>query len=164
MSQSSPAGDLAFVVCSAAFLVVAAIIAMVLGFTSTIILHGWWLVAYLGLVGGVAQLMLGPGLLALGNRTGVAPAGMRHKLLALALWNVGTIIVAVADLANSPSAVLVGSVLLVAGLGLFTVGLRDVAAATQRYTSGWEWLYALLLIFLGVSVVVGTVLAYKGRG
>lgn len=164
MSQSSPVSDRAFVVCAAAFLVAAAVIAALLGFTSAVIVHGWWLVAYLGLVGGVAQLMLGPGLFALRNRTGVATVGMRHKLLALALWNVGTIIVAAADLANSPSAVLGGSVLLVAGLGLFTVGLHDVTAAKRRSMSGWEWLYAVLLAFLGVSVVIGTVLAYRGRG
>lgn len=164
MSQSSAGSEFAFVICSLAFLSAAAIIATLLGFTSTAIVHGWWLVAYLGLVGGVAQLMLGPGLIALGRRSGVATVAMRHKFFALALWNVGTIIVAMADLANSPSAVLGGSVLLVAGLAIFTVGLRDVTAATQRSMSGWERLYALLLVFLGVSVVIGTVLAYRVRG
>ena len=164
MSQSSAGNELAFVACAAAFLIVAAVIATLLGFTSAVIVHGWWLVAYLGLVGGVSQLMLGPGLYALGRRSGAETVGVRHNFPALALWNVGTIIVAVADLVNAPSAVLGGSVLLIAGLGLFTAGLRDVTAKTQRSMSGRGRLYALLLVFLGVSVVIGTVLAYRGRG
>src|SRR5665213_222291 len=164
MSQSSAGSELAFVACAAAFLIAAAVIATLLGFTSAVIVHGWWLVAYLGLVGGVAQLMLGPGLFALGKHSGNATIEMRHKLPALVLWNVGTIIVAAADLASSPIAVLGGSVLLVASLGLFSVGLRDVRLATRRSMSGWEWLYAFLLLFLGVSVVIGTVLGYRGRG
>jgi len=164
MSQSYPDSERAFVVCAAAFLVAAAIIAAVVGFTSAVIVHGWWLVAYLGLVGGVAQLMLGPGLIALAKRSGTATVAMRRKFRALALWNVGTIIVAVADLANSSSAVLGGSLVLIVGLGLFAVGLRDAVATTRRSMSGWERLYAFLLVFLGVSVAVGTVLAYRGRG
>src|SRR5665213_2478160 len=49
-------------------------------------------------------------------------------------------------------------------LVFFAVGLRDVRVATRRLMSGWEWLYALLLVLLGVSVVIGTILGYRGRG
>ena len=53
----------AFVAFAAAFLVAAGVIAVI--HASCPMAHGWWLVAYLSLVGGVSQSLLGPGLIAL---------------------------------------------------------------------------------------------------
>jgi hypothetical protein len=155
----------AFVVCAAIFLIVAAVIAVANVSTpiGVPVAHGWWLVAYLALVGGVAQLLLGPGLIALARHTDAAMPSLRHGVAELVLWNVGTAAVALADLAAAPGAVLGGSVLLVATLVLFTVELRGVSAFARRPAPAWRRMYALLLVFLAASVVVGTVLAYRGH-
>lgn len=114
--------------------------------------HGWWLVAYLVLVGGLAQALLGEG----------APrASSAVTRWQLGLWNSGTVAVAVFDVLGAPGGVLIGSVALLAGLVLFTreaVGVR--AAPPGRRTA----LFLLLVAFLAVSVVVGSYLAYALPG
>ncbi|MGH7668720.1 MAG: hypothetical protein ACRENQ_04440 [Gemmatimonadaceae bacterium] len=96
----------AFAVCAVLFLVAAAIIAIINARAP--FAHGWWLVAYLGLVGGVSQLLLAPGLIALGARGSTNAPALRYRGGEFALWNVGTVIVAVADLATAAGGVLVG--------------------------------------------------------
>ncbi len=125
--------------------------------------RGWWLVAYLSLVGGVAQLMLGPGLLALARlRQAPSPTGPA-LFTRLALWNVGTLLVAAANMARAMAGVVAGSVLLLAALALFTGDLRLLRAAASEAAPRWLRGYAFLLVFLGISVGVGTALAYRGR-
>lgn len=148
-------------ICAAAFLAAAAAIAVVNA--GTPIARGWWLVAYLALVGGVAQLLLVPGLAALGRRRGAPVQDARGTLAQLVLWNAGTVIVAVANLASAPGAVLVGSGLLTAALALSAGGLRQIGATASRPAPGWTRAYGLLLGFLAVSVVVGTILAHAPR-
>lgn len=99
-----------FAVCAVLFLAMAAIIAIINARAP--FAHGWWLVAYLGLVGGVAQLLLGPGLIALASRGGANAPALQYNTGEIVLWNAGTVIAAVADLAAAPSGVLAGSVLL----------------------------------------------------
>jgi hypothetical protein len=77
----------------------------------------------------------------------------------LLLWNAGTVIVAVADLASTPAGVLVGSVLLLLALGAFALSLRRVEITAQRPMRAWIRSYALLIAFLVGSVIVGAVLA-----
>jgi hypothetical protein len=167
--RAARTGGRAFVVCAAIFLIVATGIAAanvsapVSAPGSVPVARGWWLVAYLGLVGGVAQLLLGPGLIALARHTDAAMPGLRHAVAELVLWNVGTAVVALADLAAAPEVVLGGSVLLLAALILFTVELRGASAFARRPAPAWRRMYALLLVFLAASVVVGTVLAYRGH-
>jgi hypothetical protein len=117
---------------------------------------GWWLVAYLGLVGGVAQLLLGSGLGALAGRAGAREPARRVTLAQFGLWNAGTLTVAVADLVEAPAAVLAGSVLLLVALALFAVELRRIARTPLR---GWAAAYVALVVFLAGSVAVGAALA-----
>ena len=76
----------------------------------------------------------------------------------LVLWNVGTLIVAVADLATAPSGILFGSLLLLVALGSFALSLRTAHATALQPVPRWITAYALLLLFLGGSVFVGTAL------
>lgn len=155
------AGARSFTICATIFLVAAAALAVVRA--TTPIDRGWWLVAYLSLVGGVSQLMLGPGLIALAGRRAAPAPGERALLARLVLWNAGTVLVAAANLAGAMAGVLAGSALLLAALVLFTGDLRSVGAAASGGARWWVRGYAFLLVFLGASVAVGTALAYRGR-
>jgi hypothetical protein len=77
--------------------------------------HGWWLVAYFALVGGLSRLILGAGQFALG----VGSAGRRVLAGQLALWNLGAVLVPIGVLAGAPGVVAVGSIVLLAALALF---------------------------------------------
>lgn len=147
-----------FVLCGAAFLVVAAIAAVTN--VRAPFAHGWWLVAYLSLVGGVAQLLLGPGLSVIARRSGAQERALRYGVAELALWNVGTVMVAVADLMLMPGGVVVGSVLLIVALALFARDLMRINVASGTSLGVWRVMYSLLLVFMAVSTIVGTALAY----
>lgn len=158
---SSLTGARAFTICAVIFLVAAAALTAVR--LTRPIDRGWWLVAYLSLVGGVSQLTLGPGLLALARaRQAPAPAGSA-LVTRLVLWNVGTLLVAAANMVGVMPGVVAGSVILLAALALFTGDLRAVRAAASNAAPWWLRAYAFLLVFLILSVGVGTVLAYRGR-
>lgn len=159
-----------FTVCATLFLVAAAAVAAVR--VTTPIDRGWWLVAYLSLVGGIAQLMLGPGLLALARRRSAPAPPVGALVIRLLSWNAGTLLVAAANLAGVMVGVVAGSALLLAALALFAGDLRILGAAAHdvtahdaaaSVTSWWVRGYAFLLVFLAVSVAVGTALAYRGR-
>lgn len=155
-------GKRAFLVCAVAYLTAAGSVAVLHAVTG--VTRGWWLVAFLSLVGGVAQLLLGPGLLALASRSGAWAPSPRQVLAELVLWNGGTAAVAIADLADSMAGVLAGSVLLLAALLLFAGGLRLARATAPRRWPAWGRAYAFLLAFLAISVIVGAWLAYvRGR-
>jgi hypothetical protein len=153
-----PRGGQAFVACGAAYLTAAALVAAV--HATAPVTRGWWLVAFLSLVGGVSQLLLGPGLLALARRSGAPAPGARAAGAELVLWNLGTLTVAVADLAPSMVGVVAGSALLVIALALFAGALRRIRATARHPARGWVGAYALLLVFLAASVVVGVLLTY----
>jgi hypothetical protein len=153
-------GARAFSVCAAAYLVGAGAIAALEG--SVAITRAWWLVAFLALVGGVAQLLLGPGLLQLAERVEArAPA---IGLTELVLWNAGTAMVAIADLVPSPAGVLVGSLLLILALARFAGATRSVRASARRGAGGWVGAYLVLLGFLVLSVATGALLARARHG
>lgn len=117
--------------------------------------HGVWLVAYLFLVGFLAQLLLGRGqvaLLVVAHETHPPRSTRRAQLL---LWNFGVLIVPVGVLAGTRLAVLLGSVALLSGLYSFWRGVREVLDDA--------WLsraYMLLLGFMSASAVVGLALAW----
>ena len=138
---------------------VAAVVVAIVHATGPIA-KGWWLVAYLSLVGGVAQFLLGSGLLAISAWSGGDGPSTRERLGQLALWNIGTVIVAVADVAGSPSTVLLGSAILLAALALFAAGLHRVHTTATRTPALWVRLYVVLLVFLAVSTAIGSVLAH----
>jgi hypothetical protein len=119
--------------------------------------RGWWLTAYLFLVGGLAQLLLVRGQDAL-------TTGPHHPSAFLAwaqwgLWNTGTAIVAVADMAQVMAAVDAGSVALLIALVLYHLGTRRPGATPGRHASALGCGYTALLVALGSCVLLGTFLA-----
>jgi hypothetical protein len=114
--------------------------------------HGWWLVSFLGLVGGVAQLLLGAG--------GRGPAGAGWPRHRAALWNAGTVLVPLGVLADARIAVVLGGALLIVALGGSARGLLAARRAGTGDASRRHLAYAALLLLLGASVVVGIALAW----
>ena len=118
--------------------------------------HGSWLAAYLVLVGGVSQLVLGGGPL-------VLPAPKRSVRLGyaqLGLWNAGTATVAVGVFTDLGAIVLVGSAIALTALGCFARG----GGRGRPGARGRVILYRFLIGALAISVVVGSVLADAAPG
>ena len=124
--------------------------------------RGWWLAAYLFLVGCGSQLLLGAGQFALAARRGTIPPSRALAWTQLALWNFGTVTVAVADMARALAGVAVGSGILMMSLALFLFGARPAGSMATREARSLELRYLALLLFLAGSVVVGTALAANG--
>lgn len=114
--------------------------------------RGSWLAAYLVLVGGVSQIVLGVGRAAL-----PAPRPARAPL---ALWNLGSLVVPAGVLADLAPMVTVGSVALLAGLVLFARGLTP----PRRDARGLAALYLAFILGLAVSVIVGSAIAHAAPG
>jgi hypothetical protein len=119
--------------------------------------RGWWLSAYLLLVGGLSQLLLSRGQNALANRRGEPPAVLLWTQWAL--WNAGTATVALSDMTQTVVGVEVGGVALLVALLLFLTGVRRAGIGPHRQAATLEHAYVTLLVVLGSSVVVGTFLA-----
>jgi len=118
--------------------------------------HGSWLAAYLVLVGGVAQLLLGVGCLGL-----PAPRLSAHlRRTQLGLWNVGNVVVVAGVLAGVLGLVVVGSLALVGALVGFALG----AGPSSANARGRLILYGVAILGLGVSVVIGSVLSNSPSG
>ncbi|MDQ3138993.1 MAG: hypothetical protein M3Q93_15580 [Gemmatimonadota bacterium] len=156
-SGSRPQALLAFQWFGSAFVLAAATAAIVNA--ASPFARGWWLVAFLVLVGGVSQVLLGVGQFRLAARASVDPGPSALLWAQVALWNAGTLAVAAADMAVAPAGVAAGSVVLMAALCLFLVSARR-SRRWARGAAGWrEASYVTLLVFLAASVVVGTFLA-----
>ena len=122
--------------------------------------HGVWLVAYLFLVGFLAQLLLGRGQAALLGADARPPAPAAAKAAQLVLWNVGVVAVPVGVFAEVRVAVVLGSLTLLAALGSFWNQVRgelSVRSASRRWLAP---AYLALLMFMAGSVLVGTALAW----
>lgn len=122
--------------------------------------HGAWLVAYLFLVGFLAQILLGRGQAALLSAAGL-PTPTRGVRLAQALpWNLGVIAVPAGVLAETRLTVVVGSVSLLTALAFFakTALPEPPCPAVRPDTVGWA--YALLLLVMTASTLIGTALAW----
>jgi hypothetical protein len=138
------------------FLYVAAAAMVALQVTATPFENGWWLVAYLALVGGLAQALL-----VRGRELLLARGGARHpgwRWTEIVLWNVGALGVPLGVFSASASAVLCSSLALLFALGLYALGLRRGARAQRLPLAGVAAYYALV-VFLAGSVLVGTGLA-----
>lgn len=149
-----------FTICGSTHLLAAATVA-VLNLNAPFT-RGWWLVAYLSLVGGISQLLLGPGLIAIARKADAEVPEPRAWKMKLILWNAGTVMVAAASMARTPAGVPAGSLLLFAALALFSTARRTVRASASDSAAAWLRLYGWLLGFLCVSIVVGNYLAYRG--
>jgi hypothetical protein len=113
--------------------------------------HGSWLAAYLVLVGGVSQVILGAGRLAL-HAPRPTPALLRAQLV---LWNLGSLAVPAGVLADAPTLVTVGSVALLWALALFAFE----ASGVRRELRVRAGVYLAVIVGLAASVVVGSALA-----
>ncbi len=112
-----------------------------------------WSAAYLVLVGGVAQIGLGFGSVALAPRI----PSRASRIGILALWNIGNALVI--------TGVLMSRNLLVDAGGITLVIALVLALRTIRRSTGPTFLrraYWLLAIVLGVSIPIGLVLAHIG--
>lgn len=119
--------------------------------------HGIWLVAYLFLVGFLAQLLLAAGQVSLYRRA-------RRRLLArivraeAALWGIGVLAVPLGVLVNARISVVVGSCALLAALALFGRGLGP--SGRLHASIPIVMAYSVLLLGMATSVAIGTALAW----
>ena len=126
--------------------------------------RGWWLASYLFLVGGVSQVLLGGGQYMVATGRHAAPPARRLSWAQLALWNIGTVTVAGADMARVMPGVAAGSAILVVALTLFLAGLRRMRRTARNRTPAIEGAYITLLVVLAGCVVLGTFLAGAAPG
>lgn len=119
--------------------------------------HGIWLIAYLGLVGFLAPLLLD-----IGERrlTGERLAQERENRQA-ALWACGTIAVPVGVFAGARLGVVIGSVALLIVLAeMAATALAQTRRSSQPSRRAVPWAHLGLILFLGASVAVGVLLAW----
>jgi hypothetical protein len=123
--------------------------------------HGTWLVAYLVLVGFLAQLLLGRGQVALVAAGGLPPPPRGVRLAQALLWNFGVLTVPVGVLANTRLAVVVGSVSLLVALASLWETARPALPGSDARSTRRGWAYALLLLAMTASTMIGTALAWE---
>ena len=119
--------------------------------------HGIWLVAYLFLVGFLAQLLLGrwqASLLA-ARPSGAGSPPIRTQA---GLWNAGVVAVPLGVLGDVRLLVVLGSVALLVSLAAFWQTYRSLSSETASGALGMS--YVALIVFMGASVLVGTALAW----
>jgi hypothetical protein len=118
--------------------------------------HGWWLVAYLALVGALSQFLLASGQLAfIRTRCRIRRYG-RLLRTELVLWNLGTVLVPAGVFATVPAVVALGSLSLLAALALFARATTIPRAGNPEAERRWLYAYRIFLVFLAGSVLVGT--------
>jgi hypothetical protein len=119
--------------------------------------HGIWLVAYLFLVGFLAQALLAAGQDSLYRRTGRPPSGRLVRMEAV-LWNFGVVAVPLGVLLNARIAVVAGSCALLPALGLFA---RSLGISPNSHGAiPIAMAYMALVLAMSASVVIGTALAW----
>jgi hypothetical protein len=121
--------------------------------------HGVWLVAYLFLVGSLAQRLLGRGQASLlaGSPSPTSSAPIRTQA---ALWNAGVVAVPLGVLGGARLLVVVGSVALLTSLGVFWKAYRSLRSESGAAPGALGISYLALILFMAASVVVGTALAW----
>ncbi|MEO7068327.1 MAG: hypothetical protein ABI114_15565 [Rhodanobacter sp.] len=138
---------------AAPFMVVAVLAVVGGGLTSAALahqptLHAMWLVAYLVLVVGVSQWLLGAG------QSWLAKLPPSPALVAgeCVLFNVANVLVMAGTLAAHPAWVNVGALILVLALVLFLFGVRCAPRG------GWVYGYRTVVVLLAGSAGVGVLL------
>lgn len=115
--------------------------------------HGVWAVAYLVLVLGVSQIVLGAGLALLAAR----PPGARMIIATAAAFNAANIAILFGVVTEHVVVFEAGSVLLIVALVAFLHGVRR--AARRSWTL---YVYRLFVALLVVSIPIGMVLTSVG--
>ena len=157
MSDSSPVGPVSDIKGALAFGAVALLCVVAGGLVAAVtgplhLEHGSWAAAYLVLVGGVAQGVLGISQYFLAPRRF---SGWR-VVAELVAWNAATALVIGGTLVANPWVVDAGGVLLVAALALMFEAVRG---PRTRYTWALR-VYRALVAVVAVSIPVGLVLAH----
>jgi|SRR5215211_85060 len=119
--------------------------------------HGIWLVAYLFLVGFLAQTLLAAGQDSLYRRAG-RPLSGRLVRMEVVLWNLGVVAVPLGVLVNARIAVVIGSCALLPALVLFARSLNP--SVNPHGAISIAMAYTALLLGMATSVVIGTALAW----
>lgn len=118
-----------------------------------------WLALHLALLGGVSQLVLGAGQLFVCAFLATSPPSKRLVAAQLAVWNAGTLAVAIGVPTSTEPLVDAGGILLAAGLALFGASMRAMQwRSLQRARWAVHW-YEASAGCLGVGVLVGVLLA-----
>jgi hypothetical protein len=118
--------------------------------------HGIWLVAYLFLVGSMAQFLLRRGEASLLASSGSPLVAARGQVV---LWTAGSIAVPGGVFADARLLVVLGAICLLAALALFWRSVRRSDRARKCRVGLWRS-YMGLLIFMAASTIVGTTLAW----
>lgn len=115
--------------------------------------RGIWLVAFLLLVGFLAQLLLALG------QSSLRPEGTPGGRVAAEawLWNVGAILVPLGTMADGKAGVIAGSLALIAALVLFARSALEASSGAQPLWS----LYWAFILFMGVSIATGIGLSWS---
>ena len=113
--------------------------------------RGSWVAAYLVLVVGVGQIVLGAGQ----GYLAVAAPPRRAVTVEWLLYNASAVLVIVGTLTHHPLVVAAGSVVLLAALVMFAIA---VPLSAERHRLG-ALLYRAVLVILIVSTPVGVILS-----
>ena len=115
--------------------------------------HGVWAAAYLVLVFGVGQIVLGAGQTLLAS----SPPSRRTALTTAALFDVANLAILAGVVGDQMIVFDVGSMLLIVALLLFLAGVRD------SHRPGWPLLsYRLFVGLLVVSIPIGMIVTAIG--
>ena len=118
-----------------------------------------WLALHLALLGGVSQLVLGAGQFFVCAFLATTPPSRRFVAVQLAVWNAGTVLVAVGVPAGVRPLTDAGGVLVAAGLVLFAASMRAMERRSlqkARWAVRWYQGSAACLV---VGVLAGVLLA-----
>jgi nitrite reductase (NO-forming) len=122
-----------------------------------------WLSLHLVFLGGISQLVLGAGQFFVCAFLATDPPSRVLTRAQLAVWNLGTLLVAVGVPAGSPAAVYAGAVLIAGGLILFALAMREMERRSlQRAPWALRW-YQASAAFLGVGALAGVLMAVGAR-
>lgn len=111
--------------------------------------EGGWLAAYLFLIAGVAQIVLGAGQ----AWVAAAPPPFEWVAIEWGALNLGNVGIVAGSLLGSFWIVLAGTAAFVCALALFAFGVR------RSDRAAWRIAYAVVLVFLPAMAVVGLALA-----
>jgi hypothetical protein len=119
--------------------------------------HGIWLVAYLLLVGVLAQVLLarGQATLLAASDADAPPIGAQ-----VTLWNAGVVAVPLGVLLGARVLVVLGSLALLTSLAAFWQASRPRRSESGAASRGARVGYLALMVFMAVSVLIGTALAW----
>jgi hypothetical protein len=121
--------------------------------------HGIWLVAYLFLVGFLAQLLLGrcQAMLVAAGSSGIDSPPIRAQA---ALWNAGVVAVPLGVLVGARLFVVLGGLALLTSLTAFSQVCRSLRSESGAVPGALEVGYVALIVFMAASVLVGIALAW----